>query len=437
MTQTPPPIIKTPPLHKPLKVLHLSTSDTGGGAAIAAHRLCKAQRNAGIEANMLVLTKKSDDPFVYKAIDNSILNNILPPLFYCGELAFAAVANALKTDYRLFELSFPFLGVSIANHPLVLNADVLHFHWTNQGFLSLRSLKELIPYQKKIVFTLHDIWPVSAVCHYSMKSDYPFFEKDTRNSNTDIAKYWANKIYERKKEIYRQLRPSFVGCSQWIANIARRSRLAQGCLISAIPNIPDTLHFAPHEKMEAREKLGLPKNRPIILFGAANAKDPRKGYQYLVMALQKLAQNPDIAAMNPLLVVFGKADASDFNSAVFKLDTCLMGFIANAEIMALLYSAANVFVIPSIEENFPNTIIEAQLCECPSVGFRIGGIPEIVDTPAKGTLVNPYDIVALSDAIAAYLQHEDQFDLRGDAIRRYTASDIVAQYSKVYNSNGH
>lgn len=424
-----------PPHKGMLSVVHLCTSDTGGGAAIAALRLCRAQQKSGLDARMLVLHKRGSEEFVSEALEGKLLGAQRAKSKFWGEILLSATANGFHRGHRLFTVSIPYFGVNVADHPLVRAADIIHLHWVNQGFISLRSLRQLAETKKKVLWTLHDLWPITAICHHTSNTKDRDFEKETPGCDTLLARAFAQRVFDSKQQIYRTLKPTFVGCSQWIASVARQSRLTKGCLVEQIPNIPDIEQFHPYPRDEARKRLGLSSERPIILYGAANANDERKGYRQMVEAVSQFSTTHTAKRLNPLLLVFGKASPALFSREKLGLEAKLVGYIAGSEQMALHYAAANFFLTTSLEENLPNTIIESQLCNRPSVAFAIGGIPEIITSPTEGALVNPFETEKIAFSIEQMLlatEENEPHDLRTDALKRYNEADIIADYSNLY-----
>ena len=138
-----------------MKVVLLNTSELTGGAAVAANRLMKALRKSGVEASMLVRDRKTDDPHVV-SIDDSRMKRRLNFLRFVWERLVILICN-LFSRKNLFQVSIANTGTDLSKHPLVQEADVIHLHWINQGFLSLADIRKLINTGKPIVWTLHDL----------------------------------------------------------------------------------------------------------------------------------------------------------------------------------------------------------------------------------------------------------------------------------------
>lgn len=424
---------------RPLQVVHLCTSDSAGGAAIAAHRLMMAQREAGLNASMLVLHASRRGAGIYPLRRNSAWSRGGAQWKKSLEVGAAWLAQGFRLAH-IFDVSLPIAGFSLKYHPLILGADVIHIHWINQGFLDLSSLRSLIHLKKKVIFTLHDEWAFTSVCHHArdcrrftetpgchdcpqLQPGIPFFDP-------------ARSFFRAKQALYKELSPSFVGCSEWIAAEARQSLLTQGCRVEAIPNIFDSKTFTPIPREQARIKLGSPADRPILLFGAARTDDPRKGFAEMLKALQIFYATPYAQEQKPLALLFGKISHPELLSSLAPIEFKCVGYLSPQE-MALHYAAANLYVTPSLEENLPNTIIEAAAMECPTVAFEVGGIPEIITHGVTGYLARYRDVPDLARGIEEVLRATEKGPIaqcRTDVLHRYDTTNIVQRYLNVYTS---
>ena len=406
-----------------MRVVHLSTSETKGGAAIAAKRLVEAQRASGLDASLLVLNRQTEDSFVHTLIPEP--SSLAKRIRKYRELWATYLRNGRKLDHTLFATSYPVAGFNLRKSIESLQPDLIHLHWINQGFLSIASLERLAGLGKPLVWTLHDLWPVTAVAHHT---------PDVNGWMNAEHRSLAYRMGSRKADLYAQAKPCFVGCSRWISDEARKSRLTTGCLVRHITNAAD-VSFHPFPQKEARNRLGIPENGSIVLFGAANAQDPRKGYLQLIETMRALQQVQNIPL--PRIMVFGKADEATLRKDLNGFEIHFAGYVNRSEQMNLLYAASDLFFTPSLEENLPNTIIEAQLSGTPSVAFAVGGIPEIIDSPQAGRLVPPFDCRFAAQAIADLLEKNDSLDreaLHQNAEHRYHPDRIAQAYIDLYAS---
>ncbi|HAL82497.1 MAG TPA: glycosyl transferase family 1 [Mucilaginibacter sp.] len=286
-----------------------------------------------------------------------------------------------------FAFSTAGTGTDISRQASVLNADILHLHWTNSGYLSINNLKKLFETGKPVVWTLHDMWAFTGGCHYA--GDCGHFVNECGNcwmlrdsGDNDISSSgWLRKsgMLKSAKNIV------FVTCSHWLADVARTSSLLKDFRIETIPNPIDTAVFSPKDKNAAKLKWNISPKAKIILFGAANILDRRKGITYLVEALHHLKSDyPDVEDVE--IVIFGKNKSFDVNQLPFKVHE--LNVITSQNDLAELYSLADVFVTPAIEDNLPNTIMESLACGTPVVAFNTGGIPDMVEHQQNGYLAH-------------------------------------------------
>ncbi len=413
-----------------------------GGAAIACLRLLNAlNQTEGIEATLLVQEKKRDNPNV-KAIAETWLQKKLAFGRFIQERLF------FKFQEKNKEIRFAFSpansGIDISAHPLVQEADIIHLHWINFGFLSIKSLEKLFSINKPIVWTLHDMWAFTGGCHHS--GDCENFQDSCGNcvqylknpSPTDLS----NQVWERKSAI---LVPSLrlrsgneitiVGCSQWLANRAKKSSLLKDFSVKAIPNPLDTNLFSPQNKADARKKLGLPIDKKLILFVAAKVSVIWKGFSYFQESLEILkTQNPNNQEIE--LVILGESDAETIQKLPFKAHA--LGRISDVNQIVSVYSAADVFVTSSIQENLPNTIMEAMACGTPAVGFEVGGIPEMIESYKNGFLAKYKSAESLAEGMKWVLFEANHAELSNNArqkvLNNYSERVVLEQYLEVYRS---
>lgn len=425
-----------------MKILLINTDDAMGGAAIACLRLLNTlNQTEGIEATMLVQEKKRNNPNV-KAIAETWLQKKLAFARFVQERLF------FKFQEKNKEIRFAFSpansGIDISENPLVQEADIIHLHWINFGFLSLKSLEKLFQLKKPIVWTLHDMWAFTGGCHHS--GDCENFQNSCGNcvqyiknsSPTDLS----NKVWEQKSAIFNhslRLRSgngtAIVGCSQWLTNRAKKSSLLKNFSVKAIPNPLDINLFSPQNKVDARKKLGLPTDKKLILFVAAKVSVIWKGFSYFQASLEILkaqnSHNKDIE-----LVVLGESDTETIEKLPFKAHA--LGRISDVNKIVSIYSAADVFVTSSIQENLPNTIMEAMACGTPAVGFEVGGIPEMIEYPNTGFLAKYKSAESLAEGIKWILfeaNHEElSKNARQKVLGNYSEKVVIEQYLEVYRN---
>jgi glycosyltransferase involved in cell wall biosynthesis len=335
-----------------------------------------------------------------------------------------------------FAFSTANTGSDISKQEIILNADILHLHWINSGFLSINNLKQLSDLQKPLVWTLHDMWAFTGGCHYSGTCDHfmnqcghcPFLKDPGEN---DISR----KGWRRKKNFYDQATNIvFVTCSKWLADVAKKSSLLSQFRIETIPNPIDTVIFYPKSKAETRAKWKIDPNEQIILFGAANIMDRRKGIRYLVEALNHYKNSRQ--GNEPVqIIIFGKNKSFDTTELPFPVHN--LSVISSQSDMCEIYSMADVFILPSLEDNLPNTIMESMACGTPVVAFNTGGIPDLVDHHINGYLAEYQNAADLANGIQWVLA-EKSINLSVNSRKKVTenfSNEIVAErYISLYQS---
>ncbi len=205
--------------------------------------------------------------------------------------------------------------------------------------------------------------------------------------------------------------------------------------VKAIPNPLDVSLFSPQDKADTRAKLGLPIDKKLILFVAAKVSVIWKGFSYFQEALEILktqySHNQDIE-----LVILGESDAETIAKLPFKAHA--LGRISDVNQIVSIYSAADVFVTSSIQENLPNTIMEAMACGTPAVGFEVGGIPEMIEYPYTGFLAKYKSAESLAEGMQWVLfeaNHEElSKNARQKVLDNYSEKVVVEQYLEVYRS---
>ncbi|MEG0948297.1 MAG: glycosyltransferase family 4 protein [Bacteroidales bacterium] len=411
----------------PIKVLLINTNDSNGGAAIACRRLMDALSKEGVDVKMLVLDKVTGDTRITPLV-STFAGRMRRRIAFLGERLQIFLQNRFSRA-RLFTVSTASLGFDISDHPLVREADVIHLHWVNHGFLSLSGIDRLLRLGKPVVWTMHDLWEATGICHYPGNCRR-FTEACGACPLLDSTRPddLSARVLQHKRRIIPQAQIRFVGCSEWLTGQARQSVLALGNSYHTIPNPIDLNRFAPGSREEARRLLGLPIDKKLILFGAANAADKRKGIDYLTEATLLLANRADEIE----LVMCGKFKQPADNR--FGLKVHEMGFISDPGKMITLYRAADLFVTPSLEDNLPNMIMEAMACGIPCVGFATGGIPEMITHRLNGYLAQYCNAADLAEGIVQVLQMpEAGAEARRFAETHYAPHVVARRYLSVYN----
>ena len=413
-----------------MRVLIINTSERTGGAAVAANRLMEALNNNGVKAKMLVRDKDTANLTVCALPQTWRLN-----WHFLWERLCIWFHLRLKRDH-LFDIDIANCGTDITNLPEFKEADVIHLHWINQGMLSLKDIRKILQSGKRVVWTMHDIWPATAICHLTM--DCRHFETQCQNcrllpgggSNNDLSA----RIWKKKQQMLEGQRIKIVTCSQWLGDEAKKSALLNRQYITTIPNPIDTHRYRPSDKQKARQLLGLPQEGHIILFASQRVTNPYKGMQYLIDACKLLANTHHPSPNTHVAILGGHAEEI---ADKLPFPTHALGYVNDEQRIVAAYNAADVFVLPSLSENLPNTIMEAMACGVPCVGFRVGGIPEMIDHQQNGYVANFRDAADLAKGIHYVLDEANQQTLSNNCLqkvaRNYSQQSVAKKYIEVYD----
>ncbi len=414
-----------------MHVLIVNTAERTGGAAIAANRLLHALNHNGVEARMLVRDRKTDSGNVVNIPQSWLLK-----AKFLWERGVIWMANGLKKQ-GIFQVDIANAGTDITTMDAFRWADVIHLHWINQGYLSLRDLERIMASGKPVVITLHDQWYFTGICHYSGGCD----KYRTRCEKCPMVKGsfgmdLARRVFDRKRAIYEGRNVTFVGCSRWMADLARESRLTQGHTVTNVPNAIDTDVFTPMDKQEARHHFNLPTDKKLILFGAQRITDERKGFAFLKEACEHISMHHPTLPGHLGVVVLG-GDAQSVQQAL-PLPVYTVNYLSNEQEIAQLYNAVDLFVTPSLQDNLPNTIVEAMSCGVPCVGFDVGGIPEMITHKQDGYVADYCDSIDFARGIAWCLD-ESRLPALGAAARAaamgtYAEPVAARRYHDIYRS---
>lgn len=355
-----------------MKVVIINKSDTTGGAAVVSMRLMLALRERGVDARMLVAEKRSDSPFVIKAAGDVRLK--IP---FLAERLKIFVANGFNRA-DLFKVDTASDGLPLWRHPAVKEADIICLNWVNQGFLSINGLERIAELGKPIVWTMHDMWNFTGICHHAGGctrwhdncGDCPFLGK--KSAPGDLSE----KVWRRKRDAYgfaARFLPSlginFVAVSNWLADLARKSSLLRDADISVIPNafpLPaEPVEHSKHDKFR-------------IIMGAARLDDPVKGLPILVEATRYIRNNhPELAAIMELVTFGNIRNPEAFNDIAIAHNH--IGPVSGEENIRDIYAAGDAVVSTSLYETLPGTLVEGLAYGCVPVAFNRGGQTDIVD----------------------------------------------------------
>ena len=407
-----------------MKILIVNTYDIEGGAARAAYRLHTSLLSCGIDSQMLVQNKSSDDYTVVTETGKikKYINKLRPII---DSIPTKFYKNKTKT---LFSPAWVPFG-NIVDKINEINPDIVHLHWICKGMIKVEDIAKI---KAPIVWSLHDNWVFTGGCHIMWECEKykdkcgacPRLGSDNEN---DLSR----KVWNRKQKVFNQKQNmTIIGLSRWLNECSKKSTLLKDKRHISLPNPIETDIFKPFDKNLSRELWNLSKDKKLVLFGAMSAtSDPNKGFKELSEALRKLDKNDEVE-----FVVFGSSEPKE--SQNFGLKTHYLGHLHDDVSLVTLYSAVDVMVVPSLQEAFGQTASEAMACGTPVVAFGHTGLLDIVDHKKNGYLATPFDTTDLKDGIEWILNNEHYDELCQNArekVMREFDSQIVAQkYIELY-----
>lgn len=401
------------------KVVHIQYSiDSAGRAAI---RLQHAFNNVDVESCIVSLQ--------HSMYGNNNIKYLGPNARLISRVEDKIQAYLTKKcNKQLGTFSYPVLGTNVTKLDEVKNADIIYIHWALKGLLNFKSVKQIAGLNKPVIVFLHDMWNITGGCHHSFTcekyktegcNDCPMFPTTKRNDLS--AKEFRKKIklYSKYNNLY------FVSPSKWLYNCAKESLLTKNKPVFYIPNLIDNIIFKPADKTVSRQILNLDVNETIIAFGAVSVNSPYKGWAYLQKALELLKQDDSIK--NISVLIFGSGyDKGIAESIPFK--TKFMGYLQDEYSTALVYNAADVFIVPSLADNLPTTVQESLSCGTPVVGFEVGGIPDMISHKKNGYLARYKDAGDIAEGIKFCINNR----IKGYRLPDFEPSVIVQKHLELF-----
>ncbi len=412
-----------------MKVLHISTSDRIGGAAIAAYRMNEAMNANRIESRMLVMNKTTSDSTISSIADYRRKSfKLLYNLYY--SLSFH-LKKKILLPHNLF--SFGYLHSYHLTHlEEVRDADIIYIHWINNFFLGIRELEHLLLLGKPVIFFMHDMWLLTGGCHHAFSCSG--FQLSCakcpdigRRSIDFIARYGLRK----KKKIAAFDNMYIMSPSQWMNECVEKSVLFKDKERIIVPNMLNISRFSFVDKSVARQILGLPLDKQLILFAAdGGTANSYKGWHFLKNSLKQINER-ELG-----LVVLGNHLSLD-ECSVIPYPVYSLGRITDECALPLLYNAVDIYVTSSLVESFGQTIVEAQSCGTLVVGFNTGGIPDIIIHKKTGYLAELGSIEDLKEGICWALDNCDNEDLkvalRESVKSKFSYETVVEQHVNFWN----
>lgn len=409
-----------------MRIVHISTRDSLAGAFRGAYTLHHALRQHGIDSQMLVARKYTQDPTVHLPTA-ALPARALHALRMVREIV--ALAPYPKRRAGIFSPA----TVSANLQPALqrLAPDVIHLHWTAHGFVRPEDLPK---WQRPLVWTLRDMWLMTGGCHLTEGCERYLIgcgscPQLASTSPNDIS----HRLWQRKQKVFGTVPIHFITLSTWLAELLRASPLSQGHPIHVIPNAIQADVFVPQDKAKARTQLGLPLDKKILLFGAVAVDDKNKGFQFLREAIQQLASQDNPMPLH--LATFGHGELTDLQSLAVSMTH--LGYIDQNSKLATLYSAADVMVVPSMVESFGKTAAEALSCGTPVVSFDVTGLRDIVDHQHCGYRATAFDSKDLAQGITWILADDTRYqelshNARAKVIDNFSVSRVAELHKNVY-----
>jgi glycosyltransferase involved in cell wall biosynthesis len=410
-----------------MKVVLVNTWEKNGGAAVACNRLFNAYKKQGIACKYVVLGKTSDDKNVIQLPKNSLLYKIHSSTFYIEQF----LLKIIKKKHSDFSLSI--FGIKLSKIKEIQEADIIHLHWVHNSFVDIYDLQTLIEQGKKIIWTMHDMWTFTGGCHYS--GSCQLFKNECNacpQLQNELFFDTANNQFNKKSKIdFNKIK--FITPSQWLCDIAKTSKLLQNSSITAIPNTINVDDFQPLVSEVALRTLGIKLNskEKILLFVSMNTKDKRKGFDELKEAIKLYCKN---TSENTQLIIIGRIAEQTELDTIPNLKITKLGRISDMKKIAAAYALADAFLIPSNQDNLPNTIMESLTCGTAVVAFKIGGIPEMIQHQHTGYLAEAHNVEEFAKGIAWILEHSDSIrnNCRKFALENYQENTIVNKHLEYY-----
>ena len=400
-----------------MKVVIVNTSDAKGGAAVVSRRLLHALTAEGIDARMLVVDRATDDPLV----DVAGTPEQRRWAFLRERLGIFAANGLNRRD--LFKVSTARYGVDLLSHPWLRDADIVCLNWINQGMMSLADISRLSRLGKRIVWTMHDMWCATGICHHA----YGCTAYADRCGNCKFMRFphandLSRRTWRRKHSLLAAADIHFVPVSHWLADCCKRSSLLADKPVTVINNALPVEQFSWQRTGDTAKK--------VVTMGAARLDDPVKGFDLLIEAANNIADNhPD---SNIELQLYGTIRDESLLGQI-RLPLRWVGAVA-PEKVAELMAASDVVVSSSHFETLPTTLVEGQAAGCLAVAFDHGGQADIITHRQDGWLARYADTADLAEGILwAALQSQDRKAVHDSVVRRFSYKAVAQQYIDLFN----
>lgn len=407
-----------------MKVVHI-THDDYQGAGLCVIRIHRALLGIGIDSKVLVAEKQMRDSYVYEVVpsgkykhwrpNNTFLRKTLTFLRSIGVFANKKdkAANMLKKVPYIENVTWnsPITDYDLLQNEYVQQADIIHLHWV-ANFLDYETFFKGI--NKPVIWTLHDQNIAFGGFHYQIDYD---------------RAYWAYKPLEdmyadiKQKAISDCKSLHLIALSSMMEDFLRSKPLLNQYSIDRIYNAVEYERYKPIEKSVARRILNIPGNKKIVAFCAYRIWDPRKRLIDLVKAIEYLNTEDKYG----ILCIGGGGMPCETS-----VPTYFVGEVQSPELMSMVYSAADYFAMPSMQEVFAQTPMEAMACGLPVVAYPCSGAYDLINEQ-NGVVCDDFTVQALKDGMIQLerTKYDSQY-IRQNMIDNYSPKKIAQQYLEVY-----
>lgn len=409
-----------------MRVVIICKSDSTGGAAVASFRLMEALRGEGVDARMLVAERLSDSPYV-----SLIASPARIKLAFIADRIRIALANGFNRK-TLFQLDAAAAGINLSDHPLVKQADAIIINWINQGVLSMKGIERLNMMGKRVIWTMHDMWNFTGLCHHPGSCrKYLFSEAQTDNEicgNCPLLGRHAAphdlsySVAQKKKNIYAVSEIEFVAVGSWLGQCARRSALLRDQKLHIIPNAFPIPKDAPIDKPDIHHELRL-------IFGAARLDDSVKDFPLLIDALRQLRQlDPQLADHTSITLFGGIKDPTLIDRIPIKVTHT--GPLTDRRVISDLYRQSHIVISTSHYETLGGTLIEGRTYGCFPIATNSGGPADIITNPTEGIIIDRNaDRIVTATAIAQAIIDSAKLLKSDPSIPARLRDSLIAKFS--------